>query len=272
MSPPDLLPLSFAELSAALVPAFAGEPGNLVVLSTVGSTNALGRRLAEEYLKEGGRVPRTLLVALAQTAGRGRRGNAWQSPAGQGVYATLVLPLAGREGLERLPLAAAVGLCEALNRLLPGFPCRLKWPNDLVAGGEKIGGVLIEVVSGEEEKGAAVIGFGVNHGQAAGQMPKTDVEITGATSVRAHAPAAPPLGEVAAALSQGLIAAVTEPAPDLAQRYAELSAHRPGDAIAFRLGEERLAGTFRGFDERGFLRLEQAGSERLLSSGEVIEP
>lgn len=259
--------MSLADLSAALVPAFAGEPGNLAILATVGSTNALGRRLAQEYLKEGGRVPRAVLVALEQTAGRGRRGNAWQSPAGQGVYATVVLPLVGREGVERLPLAAAVGLCEALNRLLPGAPCRLKWPNDLVIGGEKIGGILIEVVPGEEEKAAAVIGFGVNHGQAAGSMPAA-----GATSIRALAPEAPGLGEVAAELVHGVLGAVSDPAADFGTRYAELSVHRPGDAIAFRLGEERLTGTFRGFDPRGFLRFEQDGTERLLSSGEVIEP
>lgn len=273
MKPPDApRPATFEDFSYALGSALGHETGNLVALATVGSTNALGRRLAEECLGEERRVPRTVLVAWEQTAGRGRRGNQWQSPAGQGVYATLVLGLADPEGIQRLPLVAGVALCEALNQLLPGAPCRLKWPNDLVVRGEKIGGLLIEVVTGDEGAGAAVIGFGVNYGQSADGMPSTGVPIPGATSVVAHAPAAPDLAAVAAALILALTAAVTAPQEDVEERYAKLSWHQPGDRIAFRLGEERIAGFFRGFDERGFLRLEQDGALRVLSSGEVIEP
>ena len=263
---------AFESLSSALAAALGAAPGNWMLLASVGSTNTLGRRLAQEYLKEGSRVPRTVLVAVEQTAGRGRQGNTWYSPAGEGVYATLVQPLSGREGVERLPLGVGVALCEALNRLLPGAPCRLKWPNDLVVGGRKLGGLLIEVVAGEEGQEAALIGFGVNYSRKGDERLGACPDLPGATTVREHAAATPGLGEVAAALVGAVIDAVAEPDELVAARYAELSAHRPGDAIGFRSGEERIAGTFLGLDERGFLRLEQGGRERLFSSGEVIEP
>ncbi len=273
MKPADTLrPTTFEDFASALGSALGHESGNFVGLATVGSTNALGRRLAQEYLGEERRVPRTVLVAWEQTAGRGRRGNQWQSPTGQGVYATLVMGLADSEEVQRLPLVVGVALCEALNRLLPGGPCRLKWPNDLMVRGEKIGGLLIEVVAGDEGAGAAVIGFGINFGQQVDGGPSTSVSVPGATSILAHAPAAPDLAAVAAAAILALLAAVSAPSEDVGERYATLSLHQPGDAIAFRLGEERITGLFRGFDERGFLRLEQDGALRVLSSGEVIEP
>lgn len=262
----------FDSLSSALAEALGDEAGNWVLLASVGSTNVLGRRLAQEYLKEGSRVPRTVLVAVEQTAGRGRQGNTWHSPAGEGIYATVVLPLSTLEGVERLPLVAGVALCEAVNRILPGAPCRLKWPNDLMVGGRKLGGLLIEVVAGEEGPGAVLIGFGVNYSREGDQRLGAAPGLPGATTVAEHAAATLALGEVAAALVGAVLDAVASPDARVAVRYAELSAHRPGDAIGFRSGEERIAGTFRGFDERGFLRLEQAGRERLFSSGEVIEP
>src|SRR5262245_59243907 len=137
---------------------------NLVVLERVGSTNDLARAIVAEYAKESQSPPPLLLLAWEQAGGRGRAGRSWSSPAGKGVYATLAFPVADPQALATLPLLVGVGLCRGLDRWLPGA-CGLKWPNDLIAGRRKLGGVLIEAQVRPGDGAAVMVGFGVNHGQ-----------------------------------------------------------------------------------------------------------
>lgn len=130
--------------------------------AALGSTNDR----ALEWLRDG--APHGAVVtADAQTAGRGRRGRQWFSPAGQSLYASLVLrpgPVRPPERLGALGLAAGVGLCAGLPPLPQ--PVRLKWPNDLEVDGRKLGGILCESrwVGDAPE---VVVGFGLNvHGTA----------------------------------------------------------------------------------------------------------
>ncbi len=92
---------------------------NVIVLSQTDSTNLLARRFAAEYEDERQNLPRALLFAWAQSAGRGRETRAWASPAGKGVYATLLTWLADPAQLATLPLLAGVALCRGLAPLLP---------------------------------------------------------------------------------------------------------------------------------------------------------
>lgn len=103
-----------------------------------------------------------LLAAEEQTAGRGQRGRRWHSPRGAGITFSLAVPLRrpARE-LAALPLVAGVALARALRAL--GVPVALKWPNDLVVGEAKLGGILVE-----SRAGVAVIGVGVNCRRVAG--------------------------------------------------------------------------------------------------------
>lgn len=241
---------------------------NVVVLAKVDSTNTLARRLATDCLAESHCLHPGLVVAFEQTAGKGRRGRRWESPPGAGVYATYLLPLTDRRDLATLPLLAGVGLCRVLNRLLGVGRCRLKWPNDLVVGERKLGGLLIELHAAEDEAGAAVIGFGVNCSQGEGELPletATSLRLAGA---RRHAPA-----EILWDLVEGLTAELARLGDEVyaAAEYARLSAHSEGDRLCCRLGGELVEGTFSGFDSRGFLRLRvHDGRERLLSAGEVL--
>jgi BirA family biotin operon repressor/biotin-[acetyl-CoA-carboxylase] ligase len=257
-------------------------PANLVVLPRIGSTNALGRRIARDYFVEGETPPPVLLVAWEQSAGRGRRGRVWSSPAGRGVYASLLLPVAGAERLHTLPLLAAVGLCRAAGRHLPagGPRCRLKWPNDLLIvddlrGGRKLGGLLIETERGEQGAAAAVIGFGVNH------RPSTAVEIAaagwgrGVAALAAESPEPPSLAELTRDLAASLLAELDHLGDEAyaAREYQALSAHRPGDVLRCLDGERTVEGVFLGFDRRGFLRLRPAAGEDgelRLAAGEVL--
>lgn len=127
-------------------------------LGEVGSTMEEARRFP----------PGTLVLAEAQTRGRGRAGHRWESPPG-GLYMTLVLEPAPppRPPGDRLalPVAAALAAREALSRRF-GVATRVKWPNDLLAGRRKIAGIIAEAT------GAAVLlGAGVNVGAAPAAFP-----------------------------------------------------------------------------------------------------
>jgi BirA family transcriptional regulator, biotin operon repressor / biotin---[acetyl-CoA-carboxylase] ligase len=119
-----------------------------------GSTNSV--LLQERHLA----MP-VLLVADEQTAGRGRRGRRWHSPARSGITFSLARRI-GRPARElaALSLVAGVAAARAL-RSVGVAPAALKWPNDLVAGGAKLGGILVETrVSGRQT--LAVFGIGIN--------------------------------------------------------------------------------------------------------------
>ena len=132
----------------------------VVVLESTGSTNDDARRLAAEGSPEG-----TVVLAEHQWAGRGRRGRSWDSPERVGLYlSVLIRPTEPPEGIGRYPIAAAVAVCSAC-RAFSGDRCVLKWPNDVLAGGAKLAGVLCELrqgVSGSD----LVVGIGVNVNQS----------------------------------------------------------------------------------------------------------
>lgn len=246
-------------------------PDDVLVLPTVDSTNRFARVVADGFEKEAEALPSFLVFALEQTAGRGRRGRSWSSPAGRGVYASRVLAVEGPEQLGQLPLLAGLGLLAGLAAA--GLPeARLKWPNDLVVEVEgrrrKVGGVLIESWTGAGGGTAACIGFGVNLSHAAEELPEPGISLhaLGLTGLD--------LPGLAWALTRGLEAELRHLSGAVAEageRYRALSVHRPGERMVCRVGETELAGTFQGFDEAGRLRLSTGNGERVLAAGEVIE-
>jgi BirA family transcriptional regulator, biotin operon repressor / biotin---[acetyl-CoA-carboxylase] ligase len=245
-------------------------PENVIVLPRVGSTNELARSIVTEYESEGEELHPLLVLAFEQSGGRGRQGRSWASPAGKGIYATLVRVIPDPEILQTLPLLVGVGLCRALSPYLPS-PCRLKWPNDLLleteAGRRKIGGILIEALVRPEGESRAIVGFGINHGHGLDELPETG------TSVRLQGGEGVTLED----LTWDLIAGVERELAHLGdttyavETYRSWSIHRSGERLVCRVGGETVEGTFLGFDEHGFLLLESGGRELRLSAGEVIE-
>jgi len=113
---------------------------------------------------EGGAGEGTLVVADSQTAGRGRRGRAWNSPAGVNVYFTLILKPSyepGRASMVTLVMALAVSeaICETC-----GLRAEIKWPNDVIVNGRKVCGILTEMNVQEGRIRYVIIGVGVNVG------------------------------------------------------------------------------------------------------------
>jgi BirA family biotin operon repressor/biotin-[acetyl-CoA-carboxylase] ligase len=123
------------------------------------------------------------VLAEEQTDGRGRSGRTWHSPSGQGLWMSVLFGCDARpDELAPLSIAAAVSVAEAL-RELTGLDVRVKWPNDLLVGDRKLGGLLVESaqMAGESVR-SAVLGIGLNVG-----LDKTDLppELDGvATSLR----------------------------------------------------------------------------------------
>ncbi len=133
---------------------------------TIDSTNTRCKALAIAGSPQG-----TVLIAGRQTAGRGRLGRSFQSPAGMGVYLSVLLrPSCPPEALMHLTCAAAVAACdgvEAACGLRPG----IKWTNDLVVGKQKLAGILTELVHGPGGV-SAIIGIGINCCQQPQDFPE----------------------------------------------------------------------------------------------------
>lgn len=130
---------------------------NYFYLPIVGSTNDLAKQLARA-----GAVDGSLITAETQTGGRGRLGRVWASPRATGIWMSLVLrPEIPPAELSKLTLTTAVGVARAIEAVT-GLATGIKWPNDILAGGKKICGILTEAAVGAAKTDFVVVGIGVN--------------------------------------------------------------------------------------------------------------
>ena len=133
---------------------------------TVGSTNDVAARFACDR-QEVGDSEGAVIVADEQTAGRGRRGHVWVSPAGSGLYVSVVLTPARAQSDPRratglLTLAAGVAISEGIKSAA-GLATHLKWPNDIQAGERKLAGILAEAATDASAAAPPVVlGYGIN--------------------------------------------------------------------------------------------------------------
>jgi BirA family transcriptional regulator, biotin operon repressor / biotin---[acetyl-CoA-carboxylase] ligase len=120
----------------------------------IDSTNRVAENLAQQSFREG-----ITIISDSQTAGRGRSNNLWFSPPGENIYATLLLKPDGSY-LHRIPFVAGLAIAKTLAAL--GLKIDMKWPNDLLVGDRKIGGILVQSAMEAETVKYAVLGFGIN--------------------------------------------------------------------------------------------------------------
>ena len=133
---------------------------HLVYFPETDSTNIQAKRLGEEGAPEG-----TLVVAERQTAGKGRRGRTWSSPAGTSIYMSFLLrPNIPPRCAPMVTLIAGLAGAKAVNQVT-GLNARIKWPNDLVVNGKKICGILTEMSAEMEGIHYIVTGIGINVNQ-----------------------------------------------------------------------------------------------------------
>jgi len=131
----------------------------------VESTNTEANRLAREGAPEG-----TLIVANAQTKGRGRLGRSWVSPPGSGLYLSIILrPDCPPDRFPRLMLTAGVAVASAIQQT--GMKPQLKWPNDILIADRKVGGILAEAVFDKRRIDFAILGIGINVNTEQDELP-----------------------------------------------------------------------------------------------------
>jgi BirA family transcriptional regulator, biotin operon repressor / biotin---[acetyl-CoA-carboxylase] ligase len=236
------------------------------LLAHASSTSTNTEALA---LARGGECGPLWVTALRQTAGRGRRGSEWDSPPGN-LYATLLLDDPGPpDHAPELSFVAALGLHDAILDCAPALRARLrlKWPNDLLCGGAKLAGILIE---SENVAGrfAVVIGIGVNcrHHPAQTTHAATDLAAAGA-DVAAETLFAALSGTMLQRLAQWRRGAGF---PAIRDDWVARATGIGGD-LRVRLPGREFLGRFEALDGRGRLLLRLAdGTLETVTAGEVF--
>jgi BirA family biotin operon repressor/biotin-[acetyl-CoA-carboxylase] ligase len=131
--------------------------GPIYHFDTADSTNDRAKILGTQGAAEG-----TMVVTETQTAGRGRLGRTWSSPPGQGIYVSVLLrPALPPTELPQITLSTAVAVVRALTRAVNVTP-GIKWPNDLILNGKKLGGILTEMETESDQIRYLVVGMGLN--------------------------------------------------------------------------------------------------------------
>jgi BirA family biotin operon repressor/biotin-[acetyl-CoA-carboxylase] ligase len=236
-----------------------GWPAAIEHALVVDSTN---ERLKEQA--RNGAPEWSAILAERQTAGRGRHGHAWISPAGNLHLSVLLRPALPAHSWGVLPLAAGLAVCEAVSEL--GVAAHLKWPNDVLVRGRKLAGILVEAVSGGRGLECAVVGVGVNVAAA----PSEDATALAVEGVSADLP------EVAAAVLARLRvcydALAREGAEAVVLRWRQRAVEWWGTVIELHSAGQVRRGVARGVDERGALLFEDAsGRVEAIVAGEARE-
>ena len=263
-------PLNLPQLRSALTGTrFAA---GLHHFPSVGSTNTLLLEAAADGAADG-----TVYIADEQTAGRGRGGHAWHSAAGEGLYlSALVKPSLRLRDALLLSLSTGLAAWQAVNEV-SALDIDLRWPNDLLLGGKKLGGILVEtaVDPGEDAQlRYAVIGIGINvHQRAfppelAALATSLDLENEGMISYRTP---------LAIALLRALDLELSHlednstNATPLLARFAQRSTWVRGKRVHVP-EQQGYTGVTAGLDSRGFLLVHaDDGTQRTVLSGGVRE-
>jgi BirA family biotin operon repressor/biotin-[acetyl-CoA-carboxylase] ligase len=199
------------------------------------------------------------LVALEQSAGQGRQGRAWLGSRGNFFGSTLIELRPGDPPAPSLSLAAGLALIEAVDVAAPGLPLMLKWPNDLLLGGDKVAGVLLER-SGDR----VVAGFGVNLASAPQIPDRKAASLKGAATVQGFAPL------LAASFGRLLALWRSSDAEALARAWL-VRAHPIGAPLTVHIGpDESVGGRFDGIEADGALRLRTERGIEIIRAGDVV--
>ena len=210
-----------------------------------------------------------LLLATQQTAGRGRRGRRWHSAPGAGLTFSLAVRVARppRE-LAALSLVAGVAAARAL-RALGVARAALKWPNDLLVDGAKLGGILVETRGGGAAAARAVIGIGINLRGADALSARLRRPVASLDQFL-EVPAEDLLRGIVSSLLEALGQFETGGLDAVRGEWEALHAHA-GQRLRVRLADGRsVSGIAAGLDGDGGLRLRTRAGLRAVRSGRVV--
>lgn len=196
-------------------------------------------------MAQDGAVAGTAVVAEEQVGGRGSRGRIWRSPRG-GLWLSVLLRPASASGLDLLSLRSGLAVSRVLSSMSPGEAIRLKWPNDLMLGNAKVGGILCEARWQGESLGWVVVGLGLNVSN-----PVPDALRAVATNLATRLP-----GVIAAGLVEPMVAALAGIRSESARLDAEELTRFDGlDWLKGRTLQRPAVGVAAGISADGALRL-----------------
>lgn len=242
----------------------ASLPLDLTVEETVPSTNTCLKERASVGAPHG-----TVLIAAAQTAGRGRRGRSFFSPDGSGLYISVLLrPDLPPARAIRITTAAAVAAAQAIEAVFGASPS-VKWVNDLYLGGRKIAGILTEsaISPAGDRLDYAVLGIGINVTPPRGGFPPEIADIAGAVL-------AEPVPDGRAKLAAAFLAKLFPLTDSLNDAFYMEEYRRRcfllGKPITVLRGTESYPATALSVDDDGSLTVRLSdGTAKVLTSGEV---
>ena len=236
-------------------------------MEETGSTNEDLWGLAQNGAPEG-----TVVVADAQRAGRGRRGRRWESPGGKNLYLSILLrPPFPPVQAPLITLMAAVSVCRAMVELW-GLEPGIKWPNDILLAGKKVGGILAEMQAEQDVIGFLVLGIGVNLNMPLEMFPpellypatSVAIELRGAVSRLEFA------RRVIESLDRCYDELLQEGGGPMLEQWMRYCAH-PEALLEVRTPGGSLRGTFTGLDAQGAMILQVDGCrQERVHAGDVI--
>ena len=247
-------------------------------LETCPSTNDVAREMARAGAPEG-----TVVTADEQTAGRGTKGRSWHSARGKGLYVSVILR-PRTASIALLPLAAGLAARDAVETT-HGLEARLRWPNDVVFEGRKLGGILCESAFLGNLPDYAILGTGLNLGQAEDDFPselrpvavsilmatESALMATGTVAMRAGTPADREalLAELLAQTARRAEMIERGAGDEILADFERRSAFRRGDPIAVLAGGEPVRGEYLGLDADGALVVGLPGGVRRFAAAEI---
>lgn len=245
---------SWSPLEIDTLAAAAGTGWSVNLLPTAESTNAVA---AQDPVAD------TIVVADHQTAGRGRLDRTWETPAGSALtFSVVVDPALVDHDWPLLPLAVALAVADGV-RGSSGLEVEVKWPNDLLIGGAKFCGILLERVQGADGRPLAIIGIGINVGLAEADLPvptATSLALAGSDVDRTAV-----FAEVVPALATILDALQADPIAVLERYRSECDTIGREVTVSLPDGEQ-LTGTATGLDRNGRLLV----GDRAIGAGDVV--
>lgn len=235
----------------------------ILVYKTVDSTNTQLKKLALDGAEHG-----TILVSDEQSAGRGRSGKSFYSPAGTGLYISILLrPKVCGGDPQMITIGAAAAICRAIEEL-SGMDVQIKWVNDIYLNGKKVCGILTEAVTDFESGGieSIVLGAGINCRAPEGGFPEEISDIACALDVQGLS-----RSRLVARLVEGIIQSFEgkENTEQLLDEYRKRS-FLIGKTVSFVKDGAQLTALVDGIDDKGCLMVCcEDGRRMALSSGEV---
>jgi len=233
----------------------------------IDSTNRMAMELGYANEPEG-----TVVLAEEQTAGRGRAGRAWHSERGTGIYTTLLLrPKISPVQAPLLTMMAGLS-ARAAVQAQTGLSVDLKWPNDLMLAGKKLGGILTEMHAEPSQVRFVIVGIGLNVNQE-----KFPAELSGiGTSLRVQTGRAQSRMELLVRLlrefENDYNRFLREGAANVTERFESLSSYARGKRVTVSSGSENYYGVTAGLSPEGLLRVEREGGNVVtVIAGDVRE-